>query len=211
MPLKAIKGVLDEGTDRAEALLALEDQILDRALAGERTRTSATEVRKRYGVPKEVLDRLAEIGVLTPNTRGYSPSDVTIIEAICGFRMHPAWFRIGGVAADLPAGWDTLIRDFLDYLPKRLDEYDRLVMRNRIFKARTKGVGAYSVDEAIEWGITGPGLRACGLDWDYRRRSPYSCYDQIAFDIPTATHGDCYARVVVHIEEMRQRLRIIRQ
>ena len=134
-----------------------------------------------------------------------------IIEAICGFRMHPAWFRIGGVAADLPEGWDRLIRNFLDYLPKRLDEYEKLVMRNRIFKARTVGVGAYSLDEAIEWGITGPGLRACGLDFDYRRRHPYSCYDQLEFDIPTAQNGDCYDRVVVHIAEMRQSLRIIRQ
>src|ERR1700748_707583 len=82
MPLKAIKGVLDEGTHRAEALLALEDQILDRALAGEKTRTSATDVRKRYGVPKEVLDRLAEIGVLPPNTPGGSPSDVTALHAL---------------------------------------------------------------------------------------------------------------------------------
>ena len=154
-----------------------------------------------------------DVGQLSPVFYMFNDRErvFSIIEAICGFRMHPAWFRIGGVAADLPAGWDTLIRDFIDYLPKRLDEYDRLVMRNRIFKARTKGVGAYSLDEAIEWGITGPGLRACGLDWDYRRRSPYSCYDQLAFDIPTATAGDCYDRIVVHIEEMRQSLRIIRQ
>ncbi len=154
-----------------------------------------------------------DVGQLSPVFYMFNDRErvFTIIEAICGFRMHPAWFRIGGVAADLPAGWDGLIRDFLDYLPKRLDEYDRLVMRNRIFKARTKGVGAYSVEEAIEWGVTGPGLRACGLDWDYRRRSPYSCYDQLAFDIPTCTHGDCYDRIVVHIEEMRQSLRIIRQ
>ena len=154
-----------------------------------------------------------DVGQLSPVFYMFTDRErvFTIIEAICGFRMHPAWFRIGGVAADLPAGWDTLIRDFLDYLPKRLDEYDRLVMRNRIFKARTKGVGAYSLDEAIEWGVTGPGLRACGLDWDYRRRSPYSCYDQLEFDIPIGTNGDCYDRIVVHIEEMRQSLRIIRQ
>src|SRR5437868_2564619 len=82
MPLKAIRAVLDEGPGRAEAMLELEDQILDRALAGERSRTSAAEVRERYGVPREVLDRLAELGVLSPNSRGYSPSDVTIIEAI---------------------------------------------------------------------------------------------------------------------------------
>jgi NADH-quinone oxidoreductase subunit C/D len=134
-----------------------------------------------------------------------------IIEAICGFRMHPAWFRIGGVAADLPQGWDKMIRDYLDYQPKRLDEYDKLVMRNRIFKARTVGVGAYTLEEAYDWGVTGPGLRACGLEWDYRKQRPYSGYDQLDFDIPTCSNGDSYDRVVVHIEEMRQSLRIIRQ
>ena len=134
-----------------------------------------------------------------------------IIEAICGFRMHPAWFRIGGVAADLPEGWDRMIRDYLDYQPKRLDEYHKLVMQNRIFKARTVGVGAYTLEEAFDWGVTGPGLRACGLAWDYRKQRPYSGYDQLDFEIPTCNNGDCYDRVVVHIEEMRQSLRIIRQ
>ena len=86
MPLRAIKSVLDEDPERARALVELEDRIVDRALAGERTRTSAAEVRERYGVPKEVLDRLAELDVLSPNSRGYSPSDVKIIEAISRFR-----------------------------------------------------------------------------------------------------------------------------
>ena len=134
-----------------------------------------------------------------------------IIEAICGFRMHPAWFRIGGVAADLPQGWDSLIRNFCDYLPKRLDEYVTLVMKNRIFKSRTVGIGAYTLDEAIDWGVTGTGLRACGLNWDCRKTRPYSGYNQLDFDVPIATHGDCYDRIAVHIEEMRQSLRIIRQ
>lgn len=134
-----------------------------------------------------------------------------IIEAICGFRMHPAWFRIGGVAMDLPKGWEGLIRSFLNDLPKRLDEYDAMVMRNPIFQARTRGVGAYTAEEAVEWGVTGPGLRATGMEWDYRRQAPYACYDQLEFDIPTGHRGDCYDRISVHIEEIRQSLRIIRQ
>lgn len=134
-----------------------------------------------------------------------------IVEAICGARMHPNWFRIGGVAQDLPYGWDQLFRDFLQYLPARLDEYDRTVMRNYLFKKRTKGVGGCTVQEAIEWGMTGPNLRACGLEWDFRKKQPYACYDQLEFDIPTGSTGDCYDRAIVHIEEMRQSLRIIQQ
>jgi len=134
-----------------------------------------------------------------------------IMEAICGFRMHPSWFRIGGVAADLPQGWDRMIRDFLAYLPRRLDEYDKLVMQNRLFQARTRGVGDYTLDDALDWGVTGPGLRACGLEWDYRKKRPYGGYDQFEFDIPTAIHGDCYDRVALRVAEMRQSLRIIRQ
>jgi NADH-quinone oxidoreductase subunit C/D len=134
-----------------------------------------------------------------------------IVEAICGARMHPNWFRIGGVAQDLPNGWERLFREFLQYLPARLDEYDRTVMRNYLFKKRTKGVGGCTVQEAIEWGITGPNLRACGLEWDFRKKQPYACYDQLEFDIPTGSTGDCYDRAIVHIEEIRQSLRIIQQ
>ncbi|MBV8550573.1 MAG: NADH-quinone oxidoreductase subunit C/D [Acidobacteriaceae bacterium] len=134
-----------------------------------------------------------------------------IVEAVCGARMHPNWFRIGGVAQDLPAGWDRMLRDFVDYLPSRLDEYDRTVIRNKLFQARTKGVGQCTIEEAIDWGMTGPNLRACGFAWDFRKKQSYACYEQLDFDIPTGKCGDCFDRAVVHVEEMRQSLRIIRQ
>jgi DNA-binding transcriptional MerR regulator len=123
LPLKAIKNVLDEDPNRAEAMLELGDQILDRALAGERSRTSAAEVRKRYGVPKEVLDRLAELDVLTPNSRGYSPSDVTIIEAISRFRAGGYDEQIGFTVYDTlryKAALEELVRQEVDVVMDRL-------------------------------------------------------------------------------------------
>jgi NADH-quinone oxidoreductase subunit C/D len=155
----------------------------------------------------------ADVGQLSPVFYMFSDRErvFSIVEAICGARMHPVWLRIGGTSQDLPNGWDRLVRDLLAYLPPRLSEYDGLVLQNRIFKGRTVGVGQCTLDEAIEWGMTGPNLRACGLEWDFRKKQPYSGYDQFEFDIPTATHGDCYDRAVVHVAEMRQSLRIIQQ
>jgi NADH-quinone oxidoreductase subunit C/D len=154
-----------------------------------------------------------DVGQLSPVFYMFADRDKTyeIIEAICGFRMHPGWFRIGGVAQDLPQGWEKLVREFVDYLPRRLDEYDRMVLENRFFQQRTKGIGAYTTEEAIDWGITGPGLRATGLEWDYRKQRPYSGYDQFDFDIPFGQSGDSYDRTVVRVEEMRQSVRIIEQ
>jgi len=123
MPLKAIRAVLDEGPGRAEAMLELEDQILDRALAGERSRTSAAEVRGRYGVPRDVLDRLEEIGVLSPNSRGYTPSDVTIIEAISRFRAGGYDEQIGFTVYDTlryKKALEELVREEVDVVMDRL-------------------------------------------------------------------------------------------
>jgi DNA-binding transcriptional MerR regulator len=123
LPLKAIKTVLDEDPDRAKAMLELGDQILERALAGERSRTSAAEVRKRYGVPREVLDRLAELEILTPNSRGYSPSDVTIIEAISRFRAGGYDEAIGFTVYDTLRYKDALeelVRIEVDVVMERL-------------------------------------------------------------------------------------------
>jgi len=134
-----------------------------------------------------------------------------IIEAITGFRMHPAWFRIGGVAQDLPSGWAELVRRLVDQQDARFDEYERMVLRNGIFRVRTRGIGAYDTATALDWGATGPGLRATGLEWDLRKARPYGGYDRFEFDIPTGTRGDSYDRTAVRLEEMRQSLRIVRQ
>jgi NADH-quinone oxidoreductase subunit C/D len=154
-----------------------------------------------------------DVGMLSPVFYMFTDREriLEIVEAVTGGRMHPSWFRIGGLANDLPRGWDTMVREFVAYLPRRLQEYDKMVMRNKLWQARTKGVGAYDLGQAIEWGVTGPGLRACGLSWDFRKERPYSGYDQFEFEVPTAVAGDCYARAEVRVEEMRQSLRIIQQ
>ncbi|MGD8376608.1 MAG: NADH-quinone oxidoreductase subunit C/D, partial [Acidobacteriota bacterium] len=119
--------------------------------------------------------------------------------------------RLGGVAQDLPEGWDRMFREFIRYMRRRLREHETIVLANRIFQARTRGVGELTVDQAVEWGVTGPMLRACGLEWDFRKKRPYSMYDQFDFDVPTGTRGDCFDRASVHIEEIRQSLKILEQ
>ncbi|MDZ7684569.1 MAG: hypothetical protein U5O39_05835 [Gammaproteobacteria bacterium] len=108
--------------------------------------------------------------------------------------MHPSWFRIGGVAQDLPKGWDRMVREFVDGMPARLDEFEKMSMQNSILENRTKGVGVYTQEEALAWGITGPGLRATGFDFDLRRDRPYGGYDEFDFEVPVFDGGDCYDR-----------------
>lgn len=134
-----------------------------------------------------------------------------IVEAITGARMHPAWFRIGGLAADLPKGWDKMVTEWLDYMPKRMADYDQMVMQNSLIKKRAVYIGAYDTATAIEWGVTGPGLRATGFDWDLRKKRPYSGYENFDFEVPLGTRGDSYDRCAVRVEEIRQSMRIIRQ
>lgn len=134
-----------------------------------------------------------------------------LIEALTGARFTTSYTRVGGVARDLPDGWTGKLSGFLDQVVKNFDESERLLSRNPIFQGRTKDVGVYSAEEAIDFGLTGPNLRGSGVEFDLRKNHPYLVYDRLEFDIPVGTKGDCYDRYMVRIEEMRQSVQIIRQ
>ncbi len=156
---------------------------------------------------------IQDVGAMTPVFFAFTDRQKVydIVEAITGFRMHPAWFRIGGVAHDLPKGWERLLREFLDWMPKRLDSYVKAALQNSILKGRTIGVASYNAKEALDWGVTGAGLRATGVEFDVRKWRPYSGYENFEFEIPVASNGDCYDRVMLKVEELRQSLRILEQ
>jgi len=135
----------------------------------------------------------------------------TLFEELTGARFTTSYTRIGGVARDIPDGWLPRVEKFCDQLPKAINEVEKLLTRNRIFLDRTEGIGAISKDQAIAYGLTGPNLRASGVDLDLRKDKPYSGYDQYEFDVPIGTKGDCYDRYLVRIEEVRQSILIIKQ
>jgi NADH-quinone oxidoreductase subunit D len=134
-----------------------------------------------------------------------------LLEAMTGARLTYNWIRAGGVAADLPEGYSGRVRGFLTEFLAALRENDRLLTGNRIFRARTEGVGVLSRDLAVAYGASGPVARGSGIDYDIRRIAPYDVYDRLQFEVPVFTEGDCMARYRVRIEEMRQSVRIIEQ
>ncbi len=136
---------------------------------------------------------------------------VDLFEMVSGQRLTYNYMRVGGVSQDIPDEFLPALRKFLDKMPGYIDEYDRLLMQNEILLARSKGIGILTREKAINCSISGPVLRASGVEWDIRKADPYSIYDRFEFDIPTGTVGDCYDRYRVRIAEMRQSLRILEQ
>ncbi len=134
-----------------------------------------------------------------------------IFELVSGQRMMTSYFRIGGLALEPPPGWVQHIERFVKMFPSRIGEYERLLTQNRIWLARTKGIGMLTADDAIALGVSGPTLRSTGVAYDVRKFFPYSSYDEFEFDVPTCTEGDCYARYLLRVAEMRESLKIVRQ
>ena len=154
-----------------------------------------------------------DLGAMTPLLWGFEEREklMEFYERVSGARMHAAYFRPGGVHQDLPDGLADDIMAFADAFPAHIDDIEGLLTENRIFKQRTVDIGTISAEDAFDWGFTGPNLRACDVAWDLRKAQPYDVYDRLDFDIPVGKNGDCYARYLVRIEEMRQCVPIMKQ
>ena len=156
---------------------------------------------------------LVDIGALTNFWYLFQPREeiIALAESCSGARLLPTYLRIGGLAVDVPPDFLSNSQRIVNMLPKYIDEVEALIMKNRIFRERTEGVGAISKEDAINFGFTGPCLRATGVPFDIRKASPYLGYETYDWDVPVAEGGDTYARFLVRFEEMRQSLRILQQ
>ncbi len=157
---------------------------------------------------------LADVGAQTPFFYIFRERELIydLWEAATGSRLvNNNYFRIGGVAADLPYGWIDKCHDFCDYFLPIVDEYEKLITNNPIFRRRVEGIGVITREEAINWSLSGPMLRASGVQWDLRKVDHYECYDDFDWEIHWETAGDCLARYLVRIREMRESVKILRQ
>ena len=154
-----------------------------------------------------------DAGAMTPVLYGFREREriQALFESVTGARMMHNYFRIGGVNEDLPEDFQAKMSVLMDQLERGIEECDKLLSQNEMFLARTKGIGAISAEEAIDFGVSGPSLRACGVPEDIRVSEPYSIYDRFDFGIPIGSRGDCWDRYYVRVEEMRQSLNIIKQ
>ena len=177
-------------------------------------------IRTMYAELTRVLNHLLNVtsfgldcGALTPALWGYEEREklLEFYEAASGARFHANYFRPGGVARDLPAGLVDRIGAWTLEFPKFIDDIEGLLTGNRIWKQRTVGIGAFSSEQALAWGFSGPNLRASGVPWDLRRSQPYDMYDQVEFAVPVARNGDCYDRYLIRMAEMRESVKIVSQ
>ncbi len=154
-----------------------------------------------------------DLGAMTPVFYTFREREeiLKIFENYCGARLTTHAFRIGGLQYDLYDGFEKEVTNFCDYFLPKIDEYEALLTKNRIWLKRTKHVGVLPGDDAIALGATGPVLRGSGVKWDVRKAQPYEAYDKVEFEVPIGENGDTYDRYIVRIQEMRQSVRIIRQ
>ncbi|CAN5877941.1 NADH dehydrogenase (quinone) subunit D [soil metagenome] len=136
---------------------------------------------------------------------------IDLFEMVCGVRMNYGYFRVGGLSRDVPEGFEAAVRDFVELFPKMADQYADRFAKNDIFLGRTQGIGVLSRETALEYGLTGPSLRASGMNLDFRKAQPYSGYEDYSFDVPTSDVGDVYTRFMLRFEEMFESLKIIEQ
>jgi len=154
-----------------------------------------------------------DVGAMSPMLWAFEEREriFELCEAVSGARMHMAYFRPGGVSQDMPAELPAAIRRWATEFPKYVADMETMLTGNRIFKQRTVGIAPVSKDQALDWGFTGPNLRASGIAWDLRKSQPYDAYESMDFDVPIGEIGDCYDRYLVRVEEMHQSIRIIHQ
>ena len=180
---------------------------------GQLIRVLYSEIGRLLAHLMNVTTQAMDIGALTPPLWGFEQREKLMIfyERASGARMHAAYFRPGGVHQDLPQALIDDIAVFCEEFPKALDDIDLLLTENRIFKQRNVDIGVVPLEEAWGMGFSGVLVRASGAAWDLRKAQPYECYDEMEFDVPVGTHGDCYDRYLVRMEEMRQSNRIMQQ
>ncbi len=154
-----------------------------------------------------------DVGAMTPMLWGFEERErlMEFCERVSGARLHMNYFRPGGVSMDMPSGLMGDIWKWAEQFENFLADLENLLTENRIFKQRTVDIGAISASDALDWGFTGPNLRAAGVPWDLRKAQPYDAYDKVDFDVPVGKHGDCYDRYVVRMFELRESVKIIKQ
>ncbi|MBV1929510.1 MAG: NADH-quinone oxidoreductase subunit D [Gammaproteobacteria bacterium] len=154
-----------------------------------------------------------DVGAITPSLWSFEEREkgMEFYERVCGARLHANYFRTGGVHQDMPDGLAEDMYEFADKFPKFIDDLSGLLTENRIFKQRTVDIGVVSKKDALDWGFSGPMLRGSNVAWDLRKSQPYDSYEDFDFDVPVGTTGDCYARYLVRMEEMRQSCAIMKQ